>query len=174
MTRVFHPRRWLIAIALSIFVHEIVIALAGLHVTRVRPQADQVIERIAIERRPTPSPTPAPTPKPVVTPTVPPHATPMPIVVRKENGASARAPRRAKRGGSEATPRTIVAKRSNIPAPPAHHGTGVGAAPGGSGAGAGPGNGNGGNNGTGAGAGTGNQGNGANGAFNAKIGRAHV
>ena len=175
MTRVFHPRRWLIAIALSIFVHEIVIALAGLHVTHARPQADQVIERIAIERRPTPSPkpspspTPAPTPKPAVTPTVPPKATPMPVVVRKENGASARAPRRAKRGGSEATHRTIVAKRSNIPAPPAHHGTGVGAAPGGIGAGAGPGNGNGGNNGTGAGAGTGNQGNGANGAFNANI-----
>ena len=173
MQSVTDPRRWLIAIALSIFVHEILISLAGLRVAPARPPADQVIERIVIERRPspspTPSPTPAPTPKPTTRPTVPPKATPLPVVVRKDSGASARAQRHAKRGGSEAKHRAIVAKRASVPAPPSHRGTGVGAAAGGIGMGAGPGKGAGGSNGTGAGAGTGNQGTGANGAFNANI-----
>jgi len=172
MFNVSDPRRWVIAIALSIFIHEILLGLVGPRVDRARPEPDQIVEKIAIERKPSPKPTPSPTPASIVTPfarpTVPPKATPMPVAVRKDNAQSARAPQRAKRGGSEASHRSIVAKQA-LPAPPAHHGTGTGAAAGGAGTGAGPGVGSGGNNGTGSGAGTGNQGNGANGAFNASV-----
>ncbi len=172
MDNVPDSRRWLIVIALSIFIHEILLGFLGPRIAHVRAEPDQIVEKIAIERRPSPKPSPSPTPAPILTPsarpTVPPKATPMPVAVRKDNAQSARAPRRAKQGGSEAAHRTIVAKRT-MPAPPAHHGTGTGQAAGGVGIGAGPGVGTGGNNGSGSGAGTGNQGNGANGAFNANV-----
>jgi hypothetical protein len=149
-----YPRRFLLALAASIFVHAIIVAIGPLHPIETREQ-DRPSTPVVLERRtpppPTPKPTARPTPKPRPTVAV---TTPQPVVKRVVAAAPRATAKPAKHQGGSARPKEL-AKIVPTAAPPNGTATaaGNGVAAGGAGTGAGPGAGTGGANGTGAGGG---------------------
>ncbi len=158
-------RRWVLAIAVSIAINEIVVGFLRLPKPAPEAPGPKAIRIVLERRRPTPRPTPAPTPRPT------PRPTPPPIVVVRPRVTIA------------PVPQIAAAKAAGIPAPvhggaaakPTHHFKNfavyeelaknrLGRSAGVAGAGAGTGVGNaigGGANGTGAGSGTVGTGNGS-------------
>ncbi|GAC1419497.1 MAG: hypothetical protein NVSMB5_11440 [Candidatus Velthaea sp.] len=157
-------RRWVLALAGSIAINEIMIGLFGLP-NEEKPEPAPSTTVVLLERRPTPRPTVAPTPKPTPTPTpppvirVPPHATPAPV---PQTAARRTAGAKAATHGGRPSPKRIAKPKSDIHSRTAHTGLGIGGGIAGTGSGVGIGAAaGGGDNGTGAGSGTDGNGTGA-------------
>lgn len=123
-----YRRRVVLALAVSVAVHEVVAGLVG-----PRPPAERsettIAERVTVERRlptpvatprptppptPRPTPTPSPSPTPRPTPTPPPKIATVPRVATRKPGARARGPIHRHHGGG--SPRRAVAV-APLPAP---------------------------------------------------------
>jgi hypothetical protein len=154
-----YPRRILPALAISAFIHGLIIGAGPLQPLHTHEE-QKASTPIAIElQTPPPLPSPVPIQRPVRTPRPKPTIvieTPQPIIVpRRAAVALATAPPAVKIGGSASN--AELAKPVASAPPNGTRGEGEGVAAGGSGTGAGPGAGSGGAGGTGTGTGSSDQ-----------------